>query len=498
MTRVESQNSLGIYISKDAATAVYLNTRAKDAKKVECFSVSVQEDQEQEKTNMQLLAERIAQGCAERKWKFTETSVALDCTMFMQHSVHSEFRGLKQIGATVKFDTEETLATDIGNVALAFEIASSNETGSDVTVFTSKRTILSDVLSSLQHHHLDPVTIEPDIHCLARFIQRELPSESQQQALFALPSRHCGYVIVPTDSSNEGSRKAPIFRTFLIGDKQDRAALLAREILVTRALADDTQPSEILRVFDSKGTVEAYRLREKLGMDVEMIDLCCTDGASLKEMDIDGNPLDIAIAYGVALTHSEKGHKVDFRADFSPFLGKRLKLQKALKFAAVSVAVLLVAVGVYFHGQLMSTNQKKNRMRTKFSRDYRDVTLGRLSNDESLKKGVSNLKSLLRRIKNEKIGIVPGQKSISSNLTLVLKAFNECAGKTDLKISAVTITDENIIVTADVDSRQNRQTLFDVVEKGGLEIVQQGYESTGGRESFHITIRPKKVIEKTS
>lgn len=495
---MESQNCLGIYISKDTATAVYLDARAKDGKKVDCFSVSVQGDEAQEKTNMQLLAERIAEGCSERKWRFTESSVALDCTMFMQHSVHSEFRDPKQIGATVKFDTEETLATDIGNVALAFEVASSDETGSNVTVFTSERTVLSDVLSSLQQHHIDPVTIEPDIHCLTRFIQRELPSDMQQQALFALPSRHCGYLIVPTTSSKDDSRKAPIFRTFLIGDKQDRADLLAREVLVTKALADDSQPLEVLRVFDSKGVVEAYRLREKLGMDAELIDLSCTDGSRLGEMDIDGNPIDIAIAIGAALTHSEKGHKVDFRNDFSPFLGKRLKFQKALKFAAVSVAVLLIAVGVYFQIQLMNVNQERNRIRNKFARDYRDVMLKGLSNDVSIKKASNDLKGLLRRIKSEKIGIVPGQKSISSNLTLVLKAFNMSASKTDLNISAVTITDENIIVTADVNSRQSRQMLFDVVENGGLEIVQQGYESTGGRESFHITLRPKKVIERTS
>lgn len=500
MTRVESQNSLGIYISKDTATAVYFNAQAKDGKKVGCFSVSVQEGEEQgSKTTMQLLAERIARGCAERKWKFTEASVALDCTMFMQHSVHSEFRDSKQIGATVKFDTEETLATDIGNVALAFEITSSDETGSNVTVFTSERAILSDVLSALQQHHIDPVTIEPDIHCLTRFIQRELPSESKQQALFAFPSEHCGYVIVPADSSNEGSRKAPIFRTFLIGDKQDRTALLAREVLVTRALADETQPvEEGLRVFDSKGVVEAYRLREKLGMDVELIDLCCTDGAGLQELNVGGNPIDIAIAYGAALTHSEKGHKVDFRNDFSPFLGKRLKLQKALKFAAVSVAILLIAVGVYFQTQLIDVNNDRKGIRKKFSRDYVDVTLKRLSSDDSIREAVRELGSLLRRIKAEKMGIVPGQKSISSNLTMVLKAFNTCAAKTDLKISSVTITDENIIVTADVNSRQNRLMLFDVVETGGLEIVQQKYEFTGGRESFHITLRPKKVIEKTS
>ena len=495
---MESQNSLGIYISKDTATAVYLNARAKDGNKVDCFSVSVEESERQEQTNMPILAERIAQGCAERGWRFTESSVALDCTLFMQHTVHSEFRDPKQIAATVKFDTEETIATDIASVALAFEIASSNETGSEVTVLTAERRILSDILIALQQHNLDPITIEPDVHCLIRFIHRELPSETQRHALFALPSRHCGYLIIPAASSSEGTRKAPIFRTFLVGDRQDRAALLAREVLVTMALADDTEPLEVVRVSDSAGAVGFHTLRERLGMDVDRIDLCCADGARLEELDSDANPIEIATAYGAALTHSEKGHKVDFRNDFSPFLGKRLRFQQSLKFAAVSVTVLLIAVGMYFQTQLFSINKESNKIRSKFARDYRDVTLERLSSDTSFREAVRKLGSVLRRIKDEKMGLDPGQKSISSNLTLVLKAFNTCALDTDLKISSLTITDENIIVSADVSSRQKRQKLFEAVRKGGLEIIQEGYDSAAGRESFHITLKPEKASEKTS
>lgn len=490
---MEYQNSLGIYISKDTATAVYLNARTKDGNKVDCFSVSIDEVEEQEQTNMQILAALIAQSCTERKWRFTEISVALDCTLFMQHSVHSEFRDPKQIAATVKFDTEEALATDITSVALAFEIISSNESGSELTVFTAERKILSDVLTALQQHHLDPITIEPDISCLTRFIHRELHSDqTQQEALFALLSRHCGYLMIPAASSSEGSRKTPIFRTFLLGARQDRANLLAREVLVTTALARNNEPSRVLKVFDTTGVVETQPLREKLGLEVDRIDLIHAGGARLQELDPDANPIEIAIAYGAALTHSEKGHKVDFRNDFSPFLGKRLKLQKALKSAAVSVTVLLIAIGVHFQTQIFDVNKDRNQARIKFARNYGDVTLEKFSVDMSAKEAVRKLNSLLRRIKAEKMGLDPSQKSISSNLTLVLKAFNTCASDTDLKISSLTITDENIIVMADVASRQKRQTLFDAVENGGLEIVQQQYGSTGGRENFHITLLPKK------
>ena len=495
---MESQNGLGIYIGKDTATVVFLDPRAKEGSGVDCFSVAVEQADEGQ-THMQILAGRIARGCAERNWKCSKISVALDCALFMQHSVHSEFREPKQIAATVKFDTEETLATDISDVALAFEIASSDETGSDVTVFTAERPILSDLLTALQQHHLDPVTIEPDVNCLTRFIQKEIPSDPSQQegALFGFLSRDSGYLLIPVASS-EGARKTPICRTFLVGTAQDRGQLLSREVLITKALAENAESLPALRVFDYAGAVEPQQLREKLGMDVEMMDLSQVGGIRLNEMEFGANPIDIAIAYGAALTHSERGHKVDFRSDFSPFLGKRLKLQKALKFASVSVSLFLIAVGLYFQTQLFNVNKEQNKIRSKFARDYGDVTLERLSDHVSFRKAVSNLGSLLRRIKAEKMGLDPSQKSISSNLTLVLSAFNTCAADTDLQIDSVTVTDELVIVSADVASRQKRQTLFEAVRNGGLVIIQEAYDPTGGRESFQITLRPKNVNEKDS
>jgi len=486
---VESQNDLGIYIDRDRATVVCLDSRGKDGGVVGCFSVSVEED---EQANMQTLAGLIAQGCAERDWRFSDVSVALDCTMFMQHSVDSEFRDPRQIAATVKFDTEEALATDISSVALAFEIASSDESGSKLTVFTAQRTVLSDVLSALQQYDLDPVTIEPDINCLTRFIHKKEDSvESPQQTLFALLSRHSGYLIILPVSADEGSRKGPTVRTFLVGATEDRAKMLAREVLVTTALVQDAEPLRVLRSFDAAGVVEPPQLGAKLGMDADVLDLCRLGGVEPQSMADCNDSVGFAAAYGAALTHSEKGHKVDFRNDFSPFQGKRLRLQKSLKFAAVSVTVLLIAVGLYFQTQLFKINTGRNGLRSKFARDYADVTLERLRSDVSIKKAVRNLEALRRRVEAEKKGLVTDQKSIPANLTLVLAAFNTCAAETDLKIGALTITNENVTVAGDTSSRQSRQKLFDAVRRGGLEIVQENYTPAGGRESFLIIVEPK-------
>ena len=168
---MEAKNYLGIYLSKDAATVVCIGSKGRGHDVLGCFSVSVQEQPEQDD---HMLATLIARGCAERELQFSEAALALDCAMFMQHNVHSDFNDPKQIAQTVRFDTEEALATDISDIAIAFQIASSDQGGSELSVFTTQRKILSDVLLSLQSNHIDPVTVEPDVSCLSRFISRKV------------------------------------------------------------------------------------------------------------------------------------------------------------------------------------------------------------------------------------------------------------------------------------------------------------------------------------
>ena len=487
---MEHQNYLGIYISKKTATVVCLGPQKKDSSGVKCFSVSV-EGQEQQ--DMQALAGLISQGCAERNLKFSEIAVALDCSMFMQHSVHSEFKDPKQIAATVRFDTEEALATDITNVAVAFEIASSDETGSQLTVFTSERQILSEVLDALQQYNLDPVNIEPDVNCLSRFIFRRVKPEKSEPTsmLYGMLSHRSGYLIIPPAPADEESRTASIVRTFLVGAKQDRTKLLQREVLVTTALVEGTGALSSLKVFDSTGAVNSMQLSEKLGIESDKIDLRSIIETEFRPESDCADPIEFAIAYGAVLALSEKGRSVDFREDFCPFQGKKLRQQKTLKTAAISITILLVAVGLYFQTQLFSVNRDRDNIRSKFAKDYAEVTLEQLSADLKINNAVTELKRLKRRIENEKKGLYSEEKSISSNLTQVLKAFNECAAQTNLNIDTITITAKDIMITGDTSNRQSRQKFFDTVRNNKLEIIREGYSLKENRENFRITVTPK-------
>jgi hypothetical protein len=483
---LEAKNYLGIYLSKDAATVVCLGPPGKENNVLGCFSVSVQEQTEQ---NQQELATLIVQGCAERELQFSEVAVALDCAMFMQHNVHSDFKDPKQIGQTVRFDTEEALASDVSEIAIAFKITSSDEAGSELSVFTAQRKILSDVLLSLQSNNIDPVTVEPDVSCLSRFISRNVSLPEDSHPLFGLLSRRSGYFVVP-DSSD--SKETSLMRTFLVGPTRARAELLAREVSITTALLDNKEPISCLRAFDSAGPVDYQQLSERLGFKASGIDFAEAASAGPQILADCSNPVDFVIAYGAALAHLERPQSINFRSDFMPYLGKKMRMEKALKFASVSVTVLLLALGMYFQMPLLKTNEYRSELRKKFADDYKVVMLGKPL-PANFTSALKRLSSEDRRIQNVQSGRsgATGEESMMSKLALVLEAFNKCAKQTNLKINKVSVTAKNIRIEGDTSSRGNTEKLFAAV-KEKLDMVQFNYDLKSGRDVFSITVVTKK------
>jgi hypothetical protein len=489
---------------------VCLDSQGKDGNVLGRFSVSLEGQQQPDNPDMPALASLIAHGCAERGFKFSEVAVALDCAMFMQHSVHSEFDDPKQVAATVRFDTEEALATDITDVALAFEIKSSDQAGSELTVFTAQRKILSDILSSLQQHNLDPVTIEPDVHCLSRTIRQKVSLAKSQEdgTLFAMLSQRNGYLIAPPASAGGAaagaSQKASTVRTFLVGPTQDRGQLLAREVLVSSALTASLGPIKHVKVFNSAGSVDYEQLGEKSGIKADRIDWLGTVGIEPQTLadsagpveqgqtvPVVGGPVDFAIAYGAALAHLEKGRGVNFRDDFSPFQGKKLRLQRTLKYLSISATVLLIAVGLYCQTRVFRVNGDRSGLRSRFAKAYSAAMSGQKPPDK-IRDGVRKLGTLLRSIESEKKGLVTDEESVSSKLALVFGAFNKCAGQTNLNIKSVSVTARDINITGDTSDRRNTLAFFDTVRKSGLEISKEAFAPKGARDTFTITVVPKK------
>ena len=484
---MESQNYLGIYISKNTATAVSVDPKSKGEKILGYFSVSVQDE---EQPAIQNLISQIAQHCEQKKITFSNVAVALDCAIFMQHNVHSDFTDPKQIASTIRFDTEEALATDISDVALAFEINSIGENGSDLTIFTAQRKVLSEVLLSLQQYNLDPITIEPDVNCLLRLIQRKNSSdESGQETIFGILSDHSGYLIAPQNTTNDDSQKTSTVRTFLVGLRQNRSELLTREILVTTALMQSSEAKKSLKVFDSARAINVEKLSEKLNLSIENIQWLENTENEVKASAHNTNPVDFSIAYGAAMALFEKEYKVNFRDDFNPFQGKKLKTQKTLKATAVSFVILFIAIGLYFHTQLFNTNRNIKKLHNRIAQEYTAVTFDKLPSKFSMNTVKKNLDRLKTSIEYQRQGISYGDDtSISSKLTLLLSAFNKCAAKTDLNLEKISINEKDIVVTGDTSNRTNTIKLFDVVKKEGFSISNNRNDTSGNRDVFSVTL----------
>ena len=460
-------------------------------KVLDCFSV-VADGEEQ---GQQALADRIVEACRRRKVKFTSAAVALDCASFMQHTVHSEFRDPKRIAATIRFDTEEALGTDISEMAVSFRVTSGTEEGSTLDVFTAQRAVLSDILLSLQSHGIDPVAVDPDVCCLARYLGQYAQTQEtpEQSTLYALLAGSRGYLVAVS-----GSGQASVLRTFLIGSAQDRTGLLVREMLVTTALADAAHPVSQLCVFDAAGGVRIESLQEGTGLKVSACDLAGLAGAKPGDGGDSPSAVDLALACGAALAPAEKADSVNLRNDHMPYLGKKRRQQNAVRLLSISVTMLLLAVGVYVHSQLILVSKQRESLRDKLEVDYLMVLRSEKKLPTPMKKAVDDLDKFRRRLQAEKTGTGASQGFVPDMLTLVLRGLNTCARQTDLNVISITITATNIVIVADTSSRPNTlnavKTLREIMKKEGVIV---GPERTGGgggsgRDTFTITAEPAK------
>ncbi|UCG57267.1 MAG: hypothetical protein JSU70_20670 [Phycisphaerales bacterium] len=490
---MESNNYLGIYLGQDKATVVCLSSRDRNRKVLSCFSVSIgQQDGQTVSSTTPVdveLAALIAHSCAQRELQFSHVAVALDCSMFMQHDVHSDFSDPKKIAATVRFDAEEALSADVTDIAVAFRIAATGQNGSDLTVFTAQQKTLSDVLLSMQNNDLDPVTIEPDVNSLSRFLEETLtlPEPQNPATLFGILSDRRGYLVARPES-----QRAATLRTFLINPTQDRNDLLQRETLLTTALTENGEPTKYLKVFDSTNSVDYQQLSNRLNMQAGDIDLTLSLDIEPQALADCADPVDVAIAYGAAMAHLDKTQTINFRNDFMPYQGQKERLKKTVKFLSVCVTILLFAVGLYFQVRLFQENRKTGRIRTRLAQQYASVMFGKKPSGRT--SPVRQLSAELRRIRDVKSGQlnISGEESISAKLTLVLGAFNECAAATNLSIDTISIAPKSITVVGDTSSRKNTLKFFDAVRGSGLEILRYRYDQKGGRDTFSVTAEPKK------
>lgn len=490
---------LGIYLAKDHAAAVCIEVAGHTRRLLGGFSVSVEQA---EQADPQELVQRIAAGCAERQLKFNETAVALDCTMFMQHSVHSEFSDFKKIAQTVRFDAEEALGTDATEVAIAFKIDTADKPGSkepaaggsNLSVFTVAKKLLGEILAALQANNLDPVSIEPDASCLARFACQNISLPAEARPLFAFLSRRRGYLLTPLASPWKAVSPTPAvaMRTFLLSE-QNRTDLLARQVSMTIPLLQDSGPVNRLEVFDTVNSVDCDDIAKKLTIQTGRIDIIASSGFAAENITDCPDPVEFAIACGAATVHLDLPQNANWRSDFMPYQGRKLRLQSSLKFLSVAAVVLMLAAGVYGLTEAMQVNKYRSQLREKFAKEYAAVMFGQLMPNSS-KEANRKIKVALQRIKEAQKGFsLSGEDAVAGRLSMVFQAFNKCASATGLNIESINITDKSVTINGDTSGPDSTLKVFDALKQAGLNVLQQRISSAeGGRSTFGVTVEPKK------
>jgi len=413
----------------------------------------------------------------------------LDCAMFMQHSVNSEFSDAKQIAATVKFDVEEVITTDISNFAVAFHIVSTDNSGSKLAVFTVQRKILSDILLALQSNNIDPIVVEPDVSSLSRFVSKNMAPPEGMLSLVGIFSICNAYLIVFT-----GPEKPSLIRTFLVRQASNRTDLFAKEVHMTKARLGEGKTLEYLGIFDSTGSLDGPQLSGRLGIEARVTDITGSAAVSQDILSAGGvDAVDFAIAYGAALAGSEKVQGTNFRNDFMPYQGRKIRLQKTIKLLSVSTTALVFILGMHFQLQVFLKNKPRNLLYQKFTKEYYAVMPGgKIAGD--IKAAVKKLGSELRRIENVKSGQLSstGEKSVAAKLVMVLDAFNKCASQIELNINKISVTDKSIYITGDTSSRESTLKLRRAIEESALVILQDNLELKNGRDTFSMTVATKK------
>lgn len=491
---MEQQNFLGIYLGRNRATAVVVNVIQHKPTILTSFSITraasdqPSSDDTETTGSSNPLAAQIIGDLNARNITFTEAFVALDCSLFAQHKLHSEFTDPKQIAQTIKFDVEEAVATDAAELAVAFQLTSTDQNGSDIATFTAERQLLDEMLADLQQNNIDPITIEPDIICLIRFLLQYSSHTDHANPLYVVISGDCCYLVTP--SPDHHSR---IARSFLVTGSQDKTSLLSSQIPITIASSidiSDQGPIDSLIIACDSGDIDGDTIAENTGLTVEQIDLtqiAAVDPNVIVDCNSNAN---FAIATGAALAEVSKNLRTDFREDFSPYQGKKIIIQKTLRLVAISVTVLMLAVALFFQLKAFRKTKYTAQLKQKTANDYSAVMFG----EKHLKKSGPIASALKRRrveLENKGAGASFGDdESVPAKLTYVLDAFNSVPTNVKLNINDISVNTKNIRITGNTNSRSGTTKLFNAIKTHKqLKLASESMKDAG--RSFTINVKSK-------
>ena len=478
---MEQQKCLGIYLAADKAVGVALEGHSANCKVLKSFCLQNNPDKSDT---------TLAAMIAEKNLIYDELSVAVDCGLYTQHNLHSEFSDHKLIANTIRFDAEEAVATDATELAVAFDITNTDDTGADVTVYTANRGMMTDMLNSMLQKGLDPTAMEPDIVCLGRFVEKTNTTPDDNSKLFVIISPAACYLIMPSDSN-----QAPCVRSFLTSPAQDITSVLAREVPITIASMPAAGPVTSIAVSGNTENINSEEFSLKTGLDVNIMDLAEITGADSSACPAGINQSDFAIAYGAALAELSKTKKTDFRKDFKPYEGRKRVIQKTLRVFSIAATVAILAIGANFQKNLMVASRQTKELKKRLYEDQAEVIFREPYIEENEKRKFSSiLAGELRKIKSGKSGPSYGDdSSATARLTFLLEAINATKKGNKIKIDKITITPKTMTVRGTTANKSYTNDLIRQIDnhkklkKGVFTAPPTAAEST-----FTINIELKK------
>ncbi len=484
---MEQNKYLGIYVASDKTTVVLASKTADRIEISNYFTLTPEvpaagAEPQAKKFSFSDTATQIASLCAEKNFVFVDTAVAIDCRLYRQQKLHTEFQDYRQIAQTIKFDAEEALAVDAAQTAVAFEILGKQMSGSDVSAFAVGADLITEIIKSLQANKIDPVIIEPDSICLRRSID-----DAVNNVVIAAVSQTKCFMICPA-----GGEGKTVVRAFLTSPAQNKTSLFAGQIMMSMSSLAATGRAASIKVYDTTNSLDLTVLAAQTSMTAELLDI--TQKVSLPanaELQV-GESLELMIAAGAAAGLVGKTDKVDFRPDFMPYQGKKALVEKTIKIAGVSLAVLFIVLGVLLQMNYFSADKNIKKIDTKFKAEYVIAMPG--GKYTSAREAVQKLKREINKIKDVKSGLLSasGEDSIEAKLTYLFEMLNSVPANVDINIEKIAVTTKTMNITGSTNLGGNLQ-LFGAVDKHPkLTRGSATYEPKDGRDNFRLTIELKQ------
>ncbi len=476
---MEQNELLGVYLTPEGAYCAVLSGKGSTSG-IRCFFVSAADSAEQGIAAMTA----ISRQAANQAGLFEQAAIAVRSNLISQYYHHSEFADAKQVESTIRFDAEEVSAADASTLAVTYEITQSGPGGSDVTLYTASRQILTDLLLDVQAGGIDPTQMEPDAVCLTRALEKTPDFEEKGRMYLLIFDRTC-YLVTPI---NPGM--ASKVRTFLLPEEADKTAALARQAILTSASMTDVGPIKKLILVGHLEGIDTIDMGRRTSMTIEKL-----DAQKLLNLEIPyeanaGQFNGFLFACGAAMGLVGRVRKADFRRDFLPYRGRQRILQRSFQIVSISLTILFLVIGLYFQVKALRVKGYASAWDKKLRTDYSAAMYGaKPPASESIG---SKLRRELTRVKQlQQYGI--DENAITARLTYILEAVNKSPASVDVNLKTITISDRSITLIGDTDSRKSTRDLFDSIKSHKrLEVVEERFNANGARDEFNITLKTKE------